>query len=295
MPTITSLSNNEWRHWTVSVRSIIKMWESQSKNVSVEEPSKLKSVSSNTPTVGKKSKKVGADASAAKQVKSQQKGVQSSESEAEDIQELIKLLAFWPSSRKLAKKSSNGAEQERYVSVPASHETTNAGLVGVRRSESALPDKFHGKNQEATTSAKRPTRPDHRKVFDVSRHDCLHFSSNHMLVNFERTKRGVPPLHRSVDLDELAEVIADLAVRCPRWSRPLLPHNFYCPFEFNMIHGYSIRSIHKFMMDRKGRKERNRILDPKFKLFGMATSTKISGGRMFLVQIYSCGNGCIEI
>jgi hypothetical protein len=32
-------------------------------------------------------------------------------------------------------------------------------------------------------------------------------------VNIERTKRGIPLLHRSVDLDELAKSVADLATR----------------------------------------------------------------------------------
>jgi hypothetical protein len=118
-----------------------------------------------------------------------------------------------------------------------------------------------------------------------------YYSSNHVMVNEERTKRVIAPLHRLSDLDtiarEQAESMAALGrlfhsdprALCTIFNRPARRMGE------NVAVGENIREIHKAMM--KTKSDRRNILDRRYTHFGMGTAKGVDG-KLYLCQVF-CG------
>jgi uncharacterized protein YkwD len=119
-----------------------------------------------------------------------------------------------------------------------------------------------------------------------------YYSSNHILVNEERVKRVIAPLHRLRELDELAREHAKVMARAQRLfhSNPTdLQAKFQRPFRQmgeNVAAGRSIRDIHKYMMKNTAcNTDKYNILHRRYTHMGMATA-KGADGQLYLCQIF---------
>ena len=110
-----------------------------------------------------------------------------------------------------------------------------------------------------------------------------YYSSNHILINRERVMRGIPPLTRSVELDELARQLAQWGAQ----GKELTDIHFPEYFSANLLCGYSIRGIHKAAMkDKCCFLQRRNMLNPLFHRFGIATCKRRTDGLLYLCQIF---------
>jgi uncharacterized protein YkwD len=115
------------------------------------------------------------------------------------------------------------------------------------------------------------------------------FSSNHVMVNEERSKRIIAPLIRLRELDEIAKehvermasqnslfhtAADELQAKFQRTSRRLGE---------NVSKGESIRIIHRVMMATLA--DKNNILDRRYTHMGMATA-RASDGELYLCQVF---------
>ena len=116
-----------------------------------------------------------------------------------------------------------------------------------------------------------------------------YFSSNHVMVNGERSKRVIAPLVRMRELDSIAR---DYAERMAAQNELFHPAPCELQESFNrrsrrlgenVARGDNIRDIHKFMM--ATRSDKNNILDRRYTHMGMATA-KGSDGKLYLCQIF---------
>jgi uncharacterized protein YkwD len=117
-----------------------------------------------------------------------------------------------------------------------------------------------------------------------------YYSSNHVLVNKERTKRGIAPLIRKVELDELARKIA-ASMAESQSVRHSNPHDLMFELQApcrrlgeNVASGSSIREIHRGMMQ-TSQADKNNILDRRYTSMGMGTALG-SDGELYLCQIF---------
>jgi uncharacterized protein YkwD len=110
-------------------------------------------------------------------------------------------------------------------------------------------------------------------------HSTSYFASNHVLVNRERMKRGLRPLTRNIQMDELArknsQRMADSAGCAP----------IQATYVGNVLRGESIRAIHRSTMQQRGR-ERANLLNPYFQDFGVGTA-KGDDGMLYICQLFS--------
>ena len=122
-----------------------------------------------------------------------------------------------------------------------------------------------------------------------------YFSSNHVLINRERILAGLPPLKRSVRLDDLArahaQVMADnttVQPSVPNIER--LQEKLKAPrVGENTLRGASIRSIHQEMMTNPENPYcRGNLLAANFTEFGMGTAVG-ADGKLYLCQLFSGG------
>lgn len=116
-----------------------------------------------------------------------------------------------------------------------------------------------------------------------------YFSSNHIMVNEERSKRIIAPLVRLRALDEIAREYAErmaagnsLFHSAPEELRSAFARRTR-RFGENVARGENIRDMHKAMM--KSKSDRNNILDRRYTHMGMATA-RGSDGRLYLCQIF---------
>jgi hypothetical protein len=124
-----------------------------------------------------------------------------------------------------------------------------------------------------------------------SRHlpGTCYYSSNHVMVNQERTKRMIAPLVRMRELDEIAREHVDAMARENRafHSNPnFVRMSFHRPAHRlgeNVAKGSSIRAIHEAML--ATRSDYNNIADRRYTHLGMATA-KASDGELFMCQIF---------
>lgn len=122
--------------------------------------------------------------------------------------------------------------------------------------------------------------------------DPGYFSSNHVLVNRERTTRGLAPLCRCVRLDELARKHAQAMAESGR-VQPSVENVAQLQAKLqaqrvgeNTVRGESIRDIHKEMMTHgKQRHCRGNVLAKAFDSFGMGTAVG-ADGKLYLVQLF---------
>jgi len=116
-----------------------------------------------------------------------------------------------------------------------------------------------------------------------------YFSSNHVMVNQERSRRVAAPLTRSPELDEIArEHAAKMASSSTVFHAEIseLQSKLNRPFRRlgeNVKRGDCIRSIHAHMMATVS--ERNNILDRRYTQMGMGTALG-SDGKLYLCQIF---------
>lgn len=132
-----------------------------------------------------------------------------------------------------------------------------------------------------------------------------YFSSNHVLVNRERARVGLSPLHRNVRLDALARehaaaMATDHTLRPSVGSVAQLQHKLQAKrVGENTLRGSSIRAVHKEVMGRRfglhsGQSQhssqqcRCNLLAPAFTQFGMGTAVG-TNGQLYLVQLF-CGD-----
>lgn len=128
-------------------------------------------------------------------------------------------------------------------------------------------------------------------VMARSRHlpGTWYYSSNHVLVNQERTKRTVAPLVRLRELDEIAREQADAMAKENKMfhsSPDYLSMRFGRPARRlgeNVAKGGTIRALHKAMME--NRADRNNLLDRRYTHMGMATA-RAKDGELYICQIF---------
>ena len=116
--------------------------------------------------------------------------------------------------------------------------------------------------------------------------DCWYFSSNHVLINRERSKRDIRSLVRCSKIDALAREHATYMARKGdvRFAKRIAVDGPSRRIGQNVASGTSIREIHIGMMTRsKG--DKNNILDTRYSKFGMGTA-KGPDGRLYLCQIF---------
>lgn len=111
-------------------------------------------------------------------------------------------------------------------------------------------------------------------------HSTSYFASNHVLINRERMKRGLRPLHRNIAMDELARKSA-MAMASSNGLNPLAT-----TYVGNVCRGESIRSIHRSIMLSKLGRERQNLLNPYFQDFGVGTC-KGEDGQLYMCQLFS--------
>lgn len=115
------------------------------------------------------------------------------------------------------------------------------------------------------------------------------FANNHIMVNTERTKRAVPALKRSSDLDAIARwhaetMAAETTVRHSDARELQSKLDGPCNhLGSNVATGESIRVIHNEMIHNKG--DLRNMTDRRYKQMGMATS-RGSDGQLYLCQIF---------
>lgn len=117
-----------------------------------------------------------------------------------------------------------------------------------------------------------------------------YYSSNHVLVNQERTRRTMKPLIRMVELDTLARIHAEQIAEeeelrhvDPDALRLALKDIPNRRLGENVARGNHIRSIHSEMMSTLSNK--NNIVDRRFTHFGMGTAVG-KNGELYLCQIF---------
>jgi hypothetical protein len=116
-----------------------------------------------------------------------------------------------------------------------------------------------------------------------------YYSSNHILVNQERSRRTTAPLIRHRDLDELARAHAqDMADAQRLFHKSVddMHDSLQLPCRrlgANVAKGKSIREIHYAMM--RTLSDKNNMLDRRFTHMGMGTA-KGPDGELYLCQVY---------
>ena len=113
-------------------------------------------------------------------------------------------------------------------------------------------------------------------------------SSNHVLVNQERTTMHLPALTRRIELDELAREFAQAMAKSGKLQRcdPLdLDDGFQLcdTFGVNVACGPSVQEIHDKMLQNPS--ERNKMVDRRYSQMGMGTA-KGKNGKLYLCQIF---------
>lgn len=128
------------------------------------------------------------------------------------------------------------------------------------------------------------------REFSRTPHDPGYYSSNHVLVNRERTKLDLEPLTRSIFLDKLAqehaqqmafqEEVGNSAKTVSELKKRLSAKQV----GENVQVGTTIRDMHqRTMLNRRGHARKN-ILSEKFNEFGMGTASM--NGKLYMVQLF---------
>ena len=120
--------------------------------------------------------------------------------------------------------------------------------------------------------------------------DTWYYSSNHVLVNQERTKRIMAPVSRMLVLDLIAQEHAQMMADAEEVDhlnldalRIALEDYTYNRLGVNVQRGESIRDVHEKMMATLSNK--NNICDRRFTHMGMGTALGKSG-KLYMAQIF---------
>lgn len=134
------------------------------------------------------------------------------------------------------------------------------------------------------------TFPQQEQQHPQRRHQTWYYSSNHVLVNRERLEHGLPPLKRSIALDEKAREVAEWAAAGNDLQDMIPDENVRTFASGNVLVGDSIREIHGQILVRDAcQRERHNILNPDYTEFGMGTFKDPKSGLLFLCQLFGTG------
>jgi uncharacterized protein YkwD len=213
----------------------------------------------------------------------------------------VKADGVFVSSRTLANRPLSPPSS--MVSVSTSHSDTTSSLSSSPSSPvtswKSAGTKDHNRNAPLVV-----TNPDNSQEFIedevahlgmiMTRNQRLpgtwYYSSNHILVNQERSRRTMAPLRRMVELDELARIHAEQIAQEgelrhvePDALRYALTNIPYRRLGENVAKGENIRAIHNNMMSTLSNK--NNIIDRRFTHFGIGTALG-KDGELYLCQIF---------
>jgi len=122
------------------------------------------------------------------------------------------------------------------------------------------------------------------------RHQTWYYSSNHVLVNRERLTQGLPPMMRSIALDEKARQVAEWAATGKDLKDMLQDEDARQFVSGNVLVGGSIREIHGQTLVRETcKRERNNLLNPEYREFGMGTYKDPKSGLLYMCQLFGTG------
>jgi uncharacterized protein YkwD len=122
-----------------------------------------------------------------------------------------------------------------------------------------------------------------------------HFVSSHVLINRDRVKRGILPLHRDHGLDKIAldhaKLMAENLMTFHADAEMLLEKATALGpcrrIGENIGKGTSVELIHKKMMvSPQNSADKNNILDRRFTSFGVGTASSECGKKRFICQIF---------
>uniref|UniRef100_A0A6U0HIT3 SCP domain-containing protein n=1 Tax=Helicotheca tamesis TaxID=374047 RepID=A0A6U0HIT3_9STRA len=116
-----------------------------------------------------------------------------------------------------------------------------------------------------------------------------YYSSNHILINNERVKRGLQPLTRRRDLDEMARTQSEAMAKGQQLFYEA-PNTLQKDIEIshrwlgeNVARGKSIRHVHEKLMNSNA--DRANFLDCRFNYLGIG-STRGNDGRLYICQLF---------
>jgi uncharacterized protein YkwD len=132
---------------------------------------------------------------------------------------------------------------------------------------------------------------DRRKALPINMN---YLATSHNLINTERVRRNILPLHRNQELDELATIQAKLMAAQQSRMHSCLDTVLSKILESgpcrtvgeNICRGTSIKFIHKKIMHSpKYESDKNNILDRRFSLFGVGIGSDVDGV-LYICQIF---------
>jgi hypothetical protein len=181
-------------------------------------------------------------------------------------------------------------DSDRVTSSPPSPLPANwksaAGQAFLPNSPSVASDPYSDDDEPIQEKVDRIMARAHRSRDLPS---TCYYSSNHVMINRERTKRTITPLVRMRELDEIAREHVEAMAKENRkfHSDPSSLKMKLSPPERrmgeNVAKGDTIREIHREMMTISS--DTNNILDSRYSQFGMATA-KASDGELYICQIF---------
>lgn len=134
----------------------------------------------------------------------------------------------------------------------------------------------------------------HQQQAPQRRHQTWYYSSNHVLVNRERLTHGLRPMTRSVALDEKARQVAEWAAQGKDLKDMVQEGDAQKFISGNVLVGGSIREIHGQTLIRETcKRERNNMLNPEYREFGMGTYKDPESGLLYMCQLF--GNGGMTV
>jgi len=135
-------------------------------------------------------------------------------------------------------------------------------------------------HREMTRRGKANSLSDLVQYKESEIHSTSYFASNHVLVNRERMKRGLRPLTRNIQMDDLARKSAE------RMADTAGVSSLQTTYIGNVLRGQSIRAVHRATMQNKDGRERHNLLNPYFQEFGVGTC-KGEDGMLYVCQLFS--------
>ena len=147
--------------------------------------------------------------------------------------------------------------------------------------EEDIRSKNEGSNEEDETiqlvRRKKSVLKTEIEVMRKNFNDAGKYANNCILVNHERTSRGLCALQRNVALDELASDYAKQVAESAGKGK------ITSTYHGNIMRGPSIRAVHAAMMEREH--QRTKIINPLFREFGVGTIKK--DGLLYVCQLFS--------
>jgi uncharacterized protein YkwD len=140
------------------------------------------------------------------------------------------------------------------------------------------------------SSQKNQQQQNQPEQAQTRRHQTWYYSSNHVLVNRERLAHGLPPMMRSVLLDQKSRQVAQWAAEGKDLKDAIDDKDAQTFVSGNVLVGGSIREIHCQTLVREAcQRERNNLLNPEYREFGMGTYKDPESGLLYMCQLFGAG------